>query len=90
MSDSRACATMDSPCARATDARQGLSLSRPVTDCAFVAESGRRGGERSLSAFGFESVDAFRAAALELDDAQLEFTCHAMHCFMQAYLENLQ
>jgi hypothetical protein len=28
--------------------------------------------------------------ALELDDAQIEFTCHAMHCFMQAYLENLQ
>lgn len=44
----------------------------------------------ALAAFGFESVDAFRAAAIELDEAQLDFTCHAMHCFMQAYSENLQ
>jgi len=44
----------------------------------------------ALAAFGFGSVDAFRAAALELDEAQVEFTCHLMHCFMQAYSENLQ
>jgi hypothetical protein len=44
----------------------------------------------ALAAFGFESVDAFRAAAIELDQAQLDFICHAMRCFMQAYSENLQ
>lgn len=44
----------------------------------------------ALAAFGFESVDAFRAAAVNLDEAQLEFTCHAMHCFMQSHSGNPQ
>ncbi|MBI1304359.1 MAG: hypothetical protein GC172_11330 [Phycisphaera sp.] len=91
MSVARACATMDRPRVRALPTRAEAGRSE---NARLNARSWPRVGDESTlalsAAFGFDSVDAFRAAALELDDAQLEFTCHAMHCFMQAYLENLQ
>ncbi len=90
MSVARACATMDRPRVRALPTRAEACRSECVMLFARAAQSSHRALAHALAAFGFESVDAFRVAALELDDAQLEFTCHAMHCFMQAYLENLQ
>jgi hypothetical protein len=63
-----------------------------LPDSASSSESSQRAPTEALAlalaAVGFESVDAFRAAAPQLDEAQLEFTCHLMHCFMQAYSES--
>ena len=42
----------------------------------------------ALAAVGFDSLDAFRAAAPAFAAAQLESTCHLMHCFMRANSEN--
>ena len=65
-----------------------------LPDSASSSESSQRAPSEALAlalaAVGFDSVAAFRAAARELDAAQLEFTCHLMYCFMQVYSENPQ